>query len=70
MVFAKKSHAQYSQISNLNSISNDRLHDLFILETFLLIGCEHKHKQKKSKGVFGTALQTLLWNSSTNSTVE
>ena len=58
MGFFKEEPCSILTISNLNSISTDRLHDLFIHGTFLFIGCEHKHKQK-NKCVFGTALQTL-----------
>jgi hypothetical protein len=42
--FSKKSHAQFSHHININSLSNDELHGLFILGTSLLVGCEHKHK--------------------------
>jgi hypothetical protein len=42
--FSKKSHAQFSYHIKINSLPNDGLHDLFILGTSLLVGCEHRHK--------------------------
>ena len=41
--FSKKSHAQF--LYHINSTHlNDRLHGLFILGIFLLVGSKHKHK--------------------------